>query len=84
MGKTRLLIVDDHALVREGIIAFLKLADDIQVVATARSQLSLKLAREIRSIVQLAEIPPGLTSDQFLEAVYLAYQKHFLADLTPE
>ena len=41
--------------------------------------LSLKLAREIRAIVNLAEIPAGLTSDQFLEAVYLAYQQQFPA-----
>lgn len=45
----------------------------------ARSELSLKLAREIRAIVKLAEIPAGLTSDQFLEAVYLAYQQQFPA-----
>jgi DNA-binding NarL/FixJ family response regulator len=31
MKKISVLIVDDHALVREGIIAFLKYHDDIQV-----------------------------------------------------
>ncbi len=31
----KVLIADDHALVREGIIAFLKLADDIEVVGEA-------------------------------------------------
>jgi DNA-binding NarL/FixJ family response regulator len=35
MPKTRVLIVDDHALVREGITAFLKMCDDIEVVAEA-------------------------------------------------
>ncbi len=35
MSKTTVLIADDHALVREGIIAFLKLCDDIEVVAEA-------------------------------------------------
>ncbi|HEX8948896.1 MAG TPA: response regulator transcription factor [Dissulfurispiraceae bacterium] len=35
MSKTRVLIADDHALVREGIAAFLKLCDDIEVVAEA-------------------------------------------------
>lgn len=35
MPKTRVLIVDDHALVREGITAFLKMYDDIEVVAEA-------------------------------------------------
>jgi len=35
MSKITVLIADDHALVREGIIAFLKLCDDIEVVAEA-------------------------------------------------
>lgn len=47
------------------------------MTASAQTNLSLKLAREIRAIIQLAEIPAGLTSDQFLEAVYLAYQQQF-------
>jgi len=33
--KTKVLIADDHALVREGIAAFLKLCDDVEVVAEA-------------------------------------------------
>jgi two-component system response regulator NreC len=33
--KTKVLIADDHALVREGIAAFLKRCDDIEVVAEA-------------------------------------------------
>lgn len=33
--KMRVLIADDHALVREGIAAFLKLCDDIEVVGEA-------------------------------------------------
>lgn len=45
----------------------------------ARSDLSLKLARQTRSVVQLDAIPSGLTSDQFLEAIYLAYQEQFPA-----
>ncbi|HHN64151.1 MAG TPA: response regulator transcription factor [Nitrospirae bacterium] len=35
MGKIRVVIADDHALVREGIIAFLKICDDIEVVGEA-------------------------------------------------
>lgn len=35
MHKKKVLIADDHALVREGIVAFLKLCDDIEVVAEA-------------------------------------------------
>ncbi len=33
--KMRILIADDHALVREGIAAFLKMADDVEVVGEA-------------------------------------------------
>ena len=35
MPKTKVLIADDHALVREGIMAFLKLCDDVEVIAEA-------------------------------------------------
>lgn len=35
MSKITVLIADDHALVREGIAAFLKLCDDIEVIAEA-------------------------------------------------
>ena len=35
MHKKRVLIADDHALVREGIAAFLRLCDDIEVIAEA-------------------------------------------------
>ncbi len=35
MTKKKVLIVDDHALVREGIAAFLKLCDDVEVIAEA-------------------------------------------------
>ena len=35
MSKIKVLIADDHALVREGITAFLKTCDDIEVVAEA-------------------------------------------------
>lgn len=33
--KTKVLIADDHALVREGIVAFLKLSDEFEVIAEA-------------------------------------------------
>jgi len=33
--KNKVLIADDHALVREGIVAFLKLCDEVEIVAEA-------------------------------------------------
>jgi two-component system response regulator NreC len=35
MSKTRVMIVDDHALVREGIVALLKFYEDVEVVGEA-------------------------------------------------
>lgn len=49
------------------------------MTATAKSNLSLDLARQLRSLIHLETIPQGLTSDQFLEAIYLAYQQQFPA-----
>ncbi len=67
------LLPDDFAIISE------YLHRRSHMATKAKSDLSLKLAREIRAIINLAEIPPGLTSDQFLEAVYLAYQQQFPA-----
>lgn len=41
----------------------------------ARSQLSLKLARQIKPLIGLEHLPGDMTPDVFLEAVYVAYQK---------
>ena len=67
------LTVSDFAVIRE------YLQRRSYMAADARTTLSLDLARNIRSIIQLETIPQGLTSDHFLEAVYLAYQEQFPA-----
>jgi uncharacterized RDD family membrane protein YckC len=67
------LLPDDFAVIRE----YLQRRPFMS--QSARRELSLKLAREIRSIIKLEEIPQGLNSDEFLEAVYLAYQQQFPA-----
>ena len=59
---------DDFAVVRE----FLQRRDFL--TAKARTDLSMNLARQTRTLVHLETIPAGVTSDQFLEAIYLAYQ----------
>ncbi|GAB4483368.1 MAG: response regulator transcription factor [Thermodesulfovibrionales bacterium] len=57
MGKTRIMIVDDHALVREGIIAFLKYHDDIEVVGEAANGLeAIGTAEKCRPDVILMDI----------------------------
>lgn len=57
MSKTTVLIVDDHALVREGIAAFLKLCDDIEVVAEASDGLeAIQKAKKFNPHVVLMDI----------------------------
>jgi uncharacterized RDD family membrane protein YckC len=63
------LIPDDYAVVREYLTRRSKMS------TKARNDKSLELARQLRTLVKLEEIPQGTTSDQFLEAVYVAYQE---------
>ncbi len=57
MTKTRILIADDHALVREGIAALLKFYDDIVVVGQASDGIeAIKLARELNPDIILMDI----------------------------
>ncbi len=47
MARIRVLIADDHAIVREGVRALLKLSDDIDVVGeAANGQEAIEAARE--------------------------------------
>jgi uncharacterized RDD family membrane protein YckC len=64
------LLPDDFAVVRD------YLHRRSEMTPKARDALSLKLARQLRNLICLEAIPPGTTSDRFLEAVYLAYQQH--------
>jgi uncharacterized RDD family membrane protein YckC len=64
------LLPDDFAVVRE----FLQRREFM--TPRARTDLSMNLARQARTLVKLETIPAGVTSDQFLEAVYLAYQSN--------
>lgn len=57
MSKTRVLIADDHILVREGIVAFLKLCDDIEVVGEASDGLeAIKNAKALNPDVVIMDI----------------------------
>ncbi len=62
MSKTRILIADDHALVREGIIAMLKLYDDVEVVGEAADgKEAIDKAEKLRPDLVLMDIAmPGL------------------------
>lgn len=63
------LMPDDFAVVRE------YLQRRHELAAKARQECSLKLARQVRSRLAMPPLPEGTTPDQFLEAVYLAYQE---------
>jgi two-component system response regulator NreC len=55
--KKKVLIADDHALVREGIVAFLKLCDDIEIVAEASDGLeALEKAAKYRPDIVIMDI----------------------------
>jgi len=57
MQKIRVLVVDDHTIVREGICALLALAGDIEVVGeAANGSEALKMVKELRPNVVLMDI----------------------------
>ncbi|MEK7788636.1 MAG: response regulator transcription factor [Planctomycetota bacterium] len=57
MSKIKVMIADDHALVREGISAFLRMSSDIEVVGEAADGLeAIEVAREINPDVILMDI----------------------------
>jgi uncharacterized RDD family membrane protein YckC len=63
------LLPDDFAAIREYLQRRTALSPQ------ARTDLSLQMARQVRKIVVLEQIPAGLKPEVFLEAVYLAYQQ---------
>ncbi len=62
MSKTRILIADDHALVREGVAALLQLQDDMEVVGEAcDGREALRLTAKLQPDIVLMDIAmPGL------------------------
>ncbi len=57
MSKTRIIIADDHALMREGIIAFLKYHDDIEIVGEASNGLeAIEKAEKLKPDVVIMDI----------------------------
>ena len=64
-----LLQPDDFAVIRE------YLQRRTVMAPQARAKLSLQLARQAKTLIDLEHLPKDMTPDTFLEAVYLAYQK---------
>ncbi len=63
------LLPDDFAVIRE------YLQRRSMLDNRAQNDLSLKLARQVRDLLEMKELPFEMTADLFLEAVYLAYQR---------
>jgi DNA-binding NarL/FixJ family response regulator len=62
MSKIKILVADDHALLREGIIAILKLHDDVEVVGEASDGVdAIHKALKLKPDIVLMDIAmPGL------------------------
>jgi DNA-binding NarL/FixJ family response regulator len=73
--KTRVLIADDHALMREGLKAILSTAPDIEVVAEATDgRAALRLIAEVHPDLVLMDISmPGMNG---IEALHVMCERH--------
>lgn len=69
LGDVSRLSPDEFAVVR----SYLQRRQSL--LAPARSQLNLELAKSIKEAIALGELPERVRPDVFLEAVYLAYQR---------
>lgn len=65
-----LLSPENFAIVRE----YLQRRDGM--ISKARIELCRKLAYRVKDLIALEKMPEDVTANLFLEAVYLAYQKH--------
>ncbi|MGB3654832.1 MAG: RDD family protein [Rivularia sp. (in: cyanobacteria)] len=63
------MLADDFAVISE------YLRRRVAMSTKAKSQLSIKLAEQVKEIIHLENIPPNISSDIFLEAIYVAYQE---------
>lgn len=63
------LIPDDFVIIGEYLQRRVKMAP------RSRTEKSMELAQQLKTLINLEVIPPNTTSDHFLEAVYLAYQR---------
>jgi hypothetical protein len=63
------LLPDDFAVLKE------YLQRRIVMESRVRQEVGLKLARQFKDLLHLDELPFEMTSDLFLEGVYLAYQQ---------
>ena len=63
------MLPEDFAVIRE------YLQRRTAMIPEARAEVSRQLAHQIKDVIALEKVPKGVTANQFLEAVYLAYQR---------
>lgn len=75
MAKIRVLIVDDHDIVREGLKSLLSLEDDVEIVGTASAAMDcIRMLKECHSDVILMDLKmPGVSG---IEATRLIKEAH--------
>jgi uncharacterized RDD family membrane protein YckC len=64
------LIPEDFSIIRE------YLQRRSLMSSEARANKSRELARQVKALIQLETVPEGVTANQFLEAIYWAYQEN--------
>ncbi|MEA5617888.1 RDD family protein [Cronbergia sp. UHCC 0137] len=69
VSELSLLLPDDFAIIREYLLRRNGMSPK------AKASLSLKLAQQVQDIIELKILPADISSDVFLEAIYLAYQQ---------
>ena len=71
MARIRVLVADDHAVVRQGLRTFLELQDDVEVVAdVADGERAVAAAREHRPDVVLMDlVMPGLAGSEAIRRI---------------
>lgn len=74
VDRARLLIVEDHAILREGLRALLELEHDLEVVGVAADTISaVGIAREVRPDLVISDIAfPGRTGIQMVPELVAA------------
>lgn len=75
MPRIKVLIADDHAIVREGLKALLDLEDDIQVVGEASSSMEgMDIVQKLRPEVVLMDIKmpgvSGIEATRLIKEIY--------------
>src|SRR6266496_6590502 len=74
-GAIRVLIVDDHAVVRSGLAAFLQIFDDLELVGeAANGQQALRLCEQVQPNVVLMDlVMPGMDGATTTRAIRQQY-----------